>query len=192
MADVTTPFGFPYPEGTDLVRDGAQDIQDLAEAVNAAGVAGSLGGLVAVKTTTLTSTVTGTNETFADVTGLTVSITPTDAANRILVVASVSAANQAGATKAYLNLARNGTLLTQGDAAGSRVRGFNLSVGGSDFLVITMSFLDSPGTTSALTYSVQIRNQVAGTWFVNRSSTDTDNVAHARGASSITVMEVKV
>jgi hypothetical protein len=34
MADTTSPFGFPYPEGTDLVRDGAQDIENLAEGVN--------------------------------------------------------------------------------------------------------------------------------------------------------------
>jgi hypothetical protein len=34
MADVTSPFGFPYPEDTDLVRDGANDIENLAEGVN--------------------------------------------------------------------------------------------------------------------------------------------------------------
>jgi len=34
MADVTSPFGFPYPEDTDLVRDGAQDIENLAQGVN--------------------------------------------------------------------------------------------------------------------------------------------------------------
>jgi hypothetical protein len=34
MADVTSPFAFPYPEGTDLVRDGADDIENLAEGVN--------------------------------------------------------------------------------------------------------------------------------------------------------------
>ena len=34
MADVTSPFGFPYPEDTDLVRDGAQDIENLATGVN--------------------------------------------------------------------------------------------------------------------------------------------------------------
>lgn len=34
MPDVTSPFGFPYPENTDLVRDGAQDIENLAEGVN--------------------------------------------------------------------------------------------------------------------------------------------------------------
>jgi hypothetical protein len=34
MADVTSPFGFPYPEDTDLVRDGASDIENLAEGVN--------------------------------------------------------------------------------------------------------------------------------------------------------------
>jgi len=34
MADVTSPFGFPYPEDTDLVRDGATDIENLATGVN--------------------------------------------------------------------------------------------------------------------------------------------------------------
>jgi hypothetical protein len=34
VADVTSPFGFPYPEDTDLVRDGATDIENLAEGVN--------------------------------------------------------------------------------------------------------------------------------------------------------------
>jgi hypothetical protein len=34
MADVTSPFGFPYPEDTDLVRDGATDIESLATGVN--------------------------------------------------------------------------------------------------------------------------------------------------------------
>jgi len=34
MADVTSPFAFPYPEDTDLVRDGAQDIENLATGVN--------------------------------------------------------------------------------------------------------------------------------------------------------------
>jgi len=34
MADVTSPFGFPDPEDTDLVRDGAYDIENLAEGVN--------------------------------------------------------------------------------------------------------------------------------------------------------------
>lgn len=34
MADITVPFGFPYPEATDLVRDGAADIEALADGVN--------------------------------------------------------------------------------------------------------------------------------------------------------------
>jgi hypothetical protein len=34
MPDVTSPFAFMYPEDTDLVRDGAQDIENLATGVN--------------------------------------------------------------------------------------------------------------------------------------------------------------
>jgi hypothetical protein len=36
MADTGAPYNLPYPLGTDLVIDGASDIQDLAEAVDAA------------------------------------------------------------------------------------------------------------------------------------------------------------
>ena len=51
----TTPAGLPYPSGTDPVANGAQDIQDLAEAVDP-GL-----GLWLVKTQTFSSATTAIN-----------------------------------------------------------------------------------------------------------------------------------
>lgn len=45
----TTSLGIPYPENTDLVKDGAADMQALAEAAN------DLYGLVHINTTTIPS-----------------------------------------------------------------------------------------------------------------------------------------
>jgi hypothetical protein len=50
-------------------------------------------------------------------------------------------------------------------------------------------YLDSPNTTSPVTYKIQARIGNYGTLYVNRSSSD-NNVNRVRGASSITVMEV--
>jgi hypothetical protein len=53
-----------------------------------------------------------------------------------------------------------------------------------------INFLDSPATTSATTYKIQVRGNVASTVAVNRSVNDADAATSARTASSITVMEV--
>jgi hypothetical protein len=59
------------------------------------------------------------------------------------------------------------------------------------FLGSTVFFLDSPATTSATTYKVQILNgNTAGTVYINRGQSDGNSGAVARGTSSITVMEI--
>jgi hypothetical protein len=52
--------------------------------------------------------------------------------------------------------------------------------------------LDSPASTSALTYQVEVAIAFAGFVLINRSGgdLDADNSARVRGASSITLMEV--
>ena len=54
------------------------------------------------------------------------------------------------------------------------------------------NFLDSPSTTSATTYKVQIRNNNTGhTLYINRTGADTNSSGYPRTASSIMVMEVE-
>jgi hypothetical protein len=51
-------------------------------------------------------------------------------------------------------------------------------------------FLDSPSSTSALVYKVQMRRGGGGTAFLNTMGAESDSEGRGRTASSITVMEV--
>jgi hypothetical protein len=145
-----------------------------------------------VVSTAKTDTFTTTSQTYVDITSLSVTITPTSATSKIYVMAVVSAGANTNINQTHLQLARGGTAIFVGDAAGSRTQASMNAFPSAQAAVVseTMLFLDSPATTSATTYNVQIRANAAGTSTVNRSFSDTDNVAAARSASSITVFEV--
>ena len=136
---------------------------------------------------------------FAAITGLTATITPSSIDSKILVFVSVNGAGTDGTPRpmAQFRFTRGGTVIGVGDAAGSRSlvsNGSRHSTGaGSDVLSSSQTFLDSPSTTSATTYGVDIGQLFFGatsTIYVNRSASDTDNVYNSRYASSITLMEV--
>jgi hypothetical protein len=145
-----------------------------------------------VISTTKTDTFTTTSTTFTNVTGLTATITPSSTSSQILVIASVTSANNVGTSAGYLRLARGGTAIFVGDAAGSRTQGNKIEVAvNTQSINACFAVLDNPASTSALTYSVQGRTD-AGSFFINRSSLDTDSVGFPRSASSITVMEISL
>ena len=150
------------------------------------------GGKVAqVVSATKTDTFTTSSTSYTDITGLTVSITPSSATSTVFVVASVTSCNDVGVTSGGLRLARGGANIFAGDAAGSRTLGEQVELHQADrSLTVGLSVLDSPATTSATTYSVQCINSAAGTYYVNRSKTDTNSAQYFRAASSITVMEI--
>ena len=148
-----------------------------------------------VVSTAKTDTFTTTSTTFTDVTGLSVSITPTLATSKIFVLVMLTGQGLSGTAALQGRLMRDSTAIAIGDAAGSRARVSlgNLDASGSSQLSSPIMFLDSPATTSSTTYKVQILcNQTPNTVFVNRSSSDTDSAQLGRGISTITVMEVIV
>lgn len=149
-------------------------------------------GVVQVLSTAKTDTFTMSSATFADVTGLSVSITPTSASNKILISAVISAGMDSGNTQWFARLVRNTTNIALGDAASNRTR---VSIGSYSAATTTLQtaavmFLDSPATTSSVTYKIQIAAQSANAVYVNRSHTDTDASTFARSISTITVFEV--
>ena len=149
--------------------------------------------VVQVKSTTKTDTFSMASTTFADITGLSVSITPTSASNKILIVATVAQGAEAVYT-GNLRLMRDSTAIGVGATAGSRIlsTSFNTTPQTHSMTSTSLNFLDSPATTSATTYKIQVA-QVSGpggTVYVNRSHTDTDNATYARNISTITVFEV--
>ena len=150
------------------------------------------GSVLQVVQTVKTDTFSATTSTYVDVTGLSVSITPTNSSNKVLILVDLNW----GASALDLNtcrLLRDSTVIGVGNAAGSRGTGFAAMRTASADNIVTnsISFLDSPSTTSATTYKIQIKSGgTPNTVYVNRTSNDTNSFAFARVVSSITVMEV--
>jgi hypothetical protein len=134
--------------------------------------------------------------TSGDVTGLTASITPSATSSKILVNFTVSVAVSGAVQGAFVKLYRDGSLLSSanGNTAGNRTRtsaSVNIE---TNSIVVTacFTFLDSPSSTSSLTYSVRLGHSSGGTRtvYVNRSEADSDTSDFPRAASTITVMEI--
>ena len=157
------------------------------EAVPGGGKIGQV--LQAVKTDTFTCTASS----FTDVTNITIDITPAATSSKILVNAflNVGAADE---IHVHYRLVRDSTNILLGDAASNRVRA-SVSNGpirnSSQSENFSITYLDSPSTTSATTYKIQMQNQGSSqTSYINRSGNDADNSTFARNTSTITVMEV--
>lgn len=150
--------------------------------------------ILQVVSTTKTDTFSVASSTYTDVTGLSVSITPSATTSQVLVFASVAQGQGTVDVIATMQLVRGSTAICIGDAAGSRRRSsaafYAIATGGGTQLQQnSIVFLDSPATTSATTYKIQVQAS-SGTTYVNRTGTDTDNAAWPRTASTITVMEI--
>jgi hypothetical protein len=147
--------------------------------------------ILQVVQTTKTDTFQTTSTSYADVTGLSVSITPSATSSKILVIADVKMSSNADGRTVAIQLVRDSTAIYIGDASGSRRRASAASNGDSSqpTFPATAIFLDSPNTTSATTYKIQATIN-SGTASINRSDFDVDSTAVGRSASSITVMEI--
>ena len=158
---------------------------------------GGGGGIIQVKQVVKTDTFSTTGTTsFVDVTGLTVSITPTSTSSKILVLYDLSWSSSDGHISC--RLMRGSTMIKVGDADGNRIRATgHRHEGGSnsgdtyDIDVCAGTFLDSPATTSSVTYKIMVRtNSTGNNVQVNRGGNDANADYEGRTASSITLMEV--
>ena len=188
---VTPNYSWPIPVATDLVKDGYQAIADLGDAIDATVFA-----LAAPKSTNKTDTFTTTAvATWTDITGLSVTITPSTNTKKILLMANVSIGVNNDVFP-LLRFVRNSTAVGIADTAGSRTlatSGRYFNIGGTGTLTngtIPMLFIDSPATTSSITYKIQVYQNAAGTIAINRNHNDADNVGTYRAISNITVIEV--
>ena len=126
-------------------------------------------------------------------TGLSASITPSSTASKILVRAFVNIGHATTLRPAFA-LKRGSTLIAIGDAADSRLRvsAGQSTVNTSATSSMSQEFLDSPSSTSSLTYSVDFANLSGETrlMVLNRSVGDEDGNSIPRAVSTITLMEV--
>ena len=138
-----------------------------------------------------------TSTSLVDVSGLSVSITPSSTSSKILV--HVDLLLSASYFIGHAQLVRNSTLIYRADSAGNRpIDSITFAQNPSNDGIMQRSsimYLDSPSTTSATTYKVQAstRKDAAGSgvFYINRTTQDRDTTGYdARGVSSITVMEI--
>ena len=154
------------------------------------------GSVLQVVSATKTDTFSSATLGWLDVTGLSVSITPRSTSSKIMVFGRITGEGSIGATRMQMRLVRDTTSISIGDAASARIQvSGNEIYGGADadsLLGSTVFYLDSPATTSASTYKIQVLNGNGNsTIYINRTQNDTNSVITPRGTSSITVMEIQ-
>ena len=181
--------------GTNVTISGSWPNQTVTSTAAAGGKV--LQVVQTVKSDTFTTTVQ--DETFVDITGLSVNITPTSATSRILVFVSLGKISVSASGRAInFRLLRNSTAIGLGDADGNRIRCTFASqtaatdVAGRGGAGMSYSFLDSPATTSLTTYKVSMSGHDGDLTCINRSAENqnSNDAPHSRTSSTIIVMEI--
>ena len=162
--------------------DGCIQSADIASGVIPAG-----GKILQVKQTFKNDTASTSSGSFSDISGLTVSITPSATSSKILYKGSLYLGYTGAEGNFRLKRTIGGTATDIGvssvlddDADGS------FAIGGSSlYVTANFEFLDSPNTTSAITYGIRWHMH-SGTMYLNR----TWDSGWFHGSSHITAMEV--
>lgn len=113
-------------------------------------------------------------------TQLAVTITPTATSSKILVMLSIGGWSHSSTLDSGIMVVRDSTNLQvgQGGTRNTTISGTH-NTGGGELAARSVQLLDSPATTSAITYKVygHINN---GTWKVNRRGSDTTTAVGSR------------
>tara|TARA_R100001224_G_scaffold109006_1_gene85951 strand:+ start:467 stop:991 length:525 start_codon:yes stop_codon:yes gene_type:complete len=157
--------------------------------------------IIQVKQSIKTDVTTTNSSGSFDISGLSVSITPSASDSKILVSSSVCGHTHNGMGGSFeikRTIGGSATTLTVGDASSNRSRssfsGHLYTGDGGGAAQIMMScntlILDTPSTTSAITYQVVMISIGSSLYCINRTEGDYDSSDNTRGISNITVMEV--
>ena len=138
--------------------------------------------IIQVVSTTKTDTFTTTSTSFTDITGMSVTITPTATSSKVLVLVNMIAGTTTS-NNGFIVLDRDGTdIAVSADGNSTIVR--NDQAGDSRHP--TIAYLDSPATTSAVTYQIQAKMDT-GTFYFNQRNA---SASGKTGVSTITALEV--
>ena len=152
---------------------------------------GPFGKVLQVVSTCKTDTFSTTSTSLTDITGLSLTITPSAATSQIMLWCSIGAIDATTAAVLSIAAERGGTYIGVGNAAGSRTRvgAFTITQDAHRTANLVWSFLDSPNTTNATTYQIDMRTS-GGTAYINRSQIDGDAASTGRAVSTITAFEI--
>ena len=180
-----------------LTATGTKDATTFLRGDNTFAEAGG-GKVLQVVSVSKTDTFSTTSDSFVDVTGLTLNITPSATSSKILVLCDVKLGVDAGVSsvksRIEQTISASDTYPYIGDAENSNTRcSFGTYVNESSFIAQDAStVLLSPSTTAQITYTYQMVEQAGGTVYVNRIDSTETGAAAPRTASSLTVMEIGV
>lgn len=147
------------------------------------------GSVLQVKSASSTTVLDTNSQTFADIPGMSVSITPTSATSKILItyVNHIYISNINPATNwqsACTNLLRDSTIIREEPSATTYNTGHNTDSTNDRFMDYqTIVYYDSPATTSAITYKLQ------GAARSSNGDVRFNNPSYGEGGT-ITVMEI--
>ena len=131
--------------------------------------------------------------TWSDI-GFEASITPTSATSKILMISNLSIGNNS-AMFSYHRILRDGTVaIDVGDVSPTQAQvtsTYYQDHNGGQMIKQTSTFLDSPATTSQVTYKIQVCGASNSVFYLNRSGRDGAYTQYdGRGASNLTLMEI--
>ena len=160
---------------------------------------GGGGGIIQMVQSVKTDTFRDNTDSYQDISGLSATITPKFNTSKVLVQLSLTYGGDSDCY-AYGRLVRGSTAIDIGPDAGARP-GVSFTLHSPTTNVtyanklfnLSYSFLDSPSTTSATTYKIQLRNYSGDTsryYTINRTENDLNVAYNPRGTSKILLMEV--
>ena len=177
-ADIITATADNTPARLAVGTNGQTLVADSSTSTGLKWATPSGGGKVLqVVQDTLVTTFTTSSASYVD-TGLTVSITPSSATSKIMILVSAPnsySSNTGSVTHNYsvARVLRDATqLMTQAFGTYNYAASSNPSI----WIPVTMMTLDSPATTSAITYKVQAKVGSSASFNIDGSGTDINSI----------------
>ena len=124
-----------------------------------------LGGKVLQVVQATSSTQVSSNSTSYTDVGISASITPSSASNKVLIIFSCSSGNSTSQESKF-NIVRGATGLSTGDGFS-----YTYDSAGMHRNHVNIAYLDSPSTTSSTTYKMQYKTGSGGTVYAFHAST---------------------
>jgi hypothetical protein len=149
------------------------------------------GVLQTIQTVLNTTTSLTPNGTATAVSGMSASITPTSTSSQVLILMQLMYGSSGTTYGGYFT--RNGTAIGLGAAGSGQQQvsfGMSYTVDANQSNTFIYSYLDTPATTSAVTYQLYLNNDNTNAVYINRSVTDGATATGKRGISTITLMEI--
>ena len=166
----------------------------LADGATAVGFGGGkVLQVVQTVKTDIFSTIANGHTIWTDITGFSLSITPSSTSSKILLMGDVQGSASVYSQICAFRFNRDGTGIGLGDA----MTGFDPATAGhiraekdaNGSFRVPMIYMDSPSSTSAITYKIQGQVEMGG-FYINRTADMKVSFFSTTSISSITAMEI--